>query len=69
MCPPSIFTVDAFGRADRFTANEQTRDKFTADKGRANEQTRDKFTADKGRANKQTRDEADDVGAVGIFAD
>ena len=54
MCPPSIFTVDAFGRADRFTANEQTRDEFTADKG---------------RANKQTRDEADDVGAVGIFAD
>ena len=32
MCPPSIFTVDAFGRADRFTANEQTRDEFTVNK-------------------------------------
>ncbi len=30
------FTVAAFGRADRFTANEQTRDEFTV-----NKQTRD----------------------------
>ena len=43
MCPPSIFTVDAFGRADRFTADEQT-------SKQADEQTRDKFTADKGRS-------------------
>ena len=32
MCPPFIFTITAFGRADRFTANEQTRDEFTVNK-------------------------------------